>query len=131
MSNSLILYVGGQGAGHEAGQMLAAAAEARQDYVYQPESLMQALGMYITYFPQVVVIDMALEYAQDVYMHLCSVDARPIFLLTDEPRSVGERERSATTFALPRSISAEALLDAIEHYTEPTRRVPNGTLRYA
>ena len=116
MSNTLILYVGEQ--------LLAAAAEARGDYAYLPDNLMQALGMYITYFPQVVVIDMALDYAREVYEHLRSVDARPIILLTDE------RIRLAAIHALPRSTSAAALLDTIAHDQEP-RRVPNGILHYA
>lgn len=120
MSNSLILYVGEQ----EAGQTFAAAAEASGDYAYLPENLMQALGMYITYFPQVVVIDMALDYAAEVYEHLRSVDAHPIFLLSDE------RIRLASIHSLPHGVSADALLDAIARYEEP-RRVPNGILHYA
>ncbi len=120
MSNQLILYVGGQ----EAGQTFAAAAEAHNDYAYLPESLMEALGMYITYFPQVVVIDMALDYAAEAFEHLRSVDAEPIFLLTDE------YIRSTTIHTLPRGSSAEALLDAIARQQQP-KRVPNGILHYA
>src|SRR5262245_43755701 len=80
MSNSLILYIGKP----EAGQTFAAAAEAHGHYAYLPENLMQALGMYITYFPEIVIIDMDLDYAQDVLDHLRSVDASPLILLTDQ-----------------------------------------------
>lgn len=120
MSNALILYIGER----EAGEALAARAEAESGYVYLPDSLMQALGMYITYFPDVVVIDMSLLYAQEVYDHLRSVDAEPIILLTDE------YVRSMSVITLPRGSSAEALLEAIERLKQP-QRVPNGVLRYA
>lgn len=124
MTNTLILYVGTPDAGRE----FAAAAEACDDYAYLPDSLMQALGMYITYFPHVIVIDMACDYAAEAYKHLRSVDAAPIFLLTDE------RVHLATVRALPRATSAAALLAAIapgDTSRAAPRPVPNGTLHYA
>jgi hypothetical protein len=120
MGNSLILYVGER----EAGQALAALVESEGGYIYLPDSLMQALGMYITYFPDVVVIDMETSYAQQVYDHLRSVDAKPVILLTDE------RIRIASIYTLPHDISAEELLSAIER-VEERPSVLNGVLRYA
>lgn len=120
MEHSLILYVGER----EAGQTLAEIVEPEGGFVYLPENLMQALGMYITYFPQVIVIDMVVPYAEEVYSHLRSVDAKPIVLLGED------RLRPASVYALPSDTTAEALLDALDRIGEP-RRVPNGILRYA
>lgn len=85
-------------------------------YVYHPQSLMETLGMYITMMPRVIVIDTCAPFASDVYLHLRSVDARPIILLTD-PRGASPagfspaRElgvtciaRTATTAELMRAI---------------------------
>src|SRR3954453_12599824 len=122
MSNSLILYVGKS----EAGQALAAVAEQRNDYVYLPENLMQALGMYITYFPQIVILDMSVDYAAEVLEHLRSVDASPIVLLTEK------YIRSTTIFTLAPDLSAEALMSALERLHQPQpKRVSNGVLHYA
>ncbi len=120
MSNSLILYVGERAAGQE----LAALAEQQGSYVYLPDNMMQALGMYITYFPQIVVIDMSVDYAQDVFDHLRSVDAKPLILLTNA------YIRSASVFTLPPDIPAEVLLEMLDRLDEP-QRVPNGLLHYA
>ena len=120
MENSLILYVGKR----EAGLALAALVEETDGCVYLPETLMQALGMYITYFPQIVVIDPSVSYGRETFEHLRSVDAKPMILLTDE------RIRSNSIRTLPPDISAEALLDALDRFAEPLR-VPNGVLRYA
>ena len=68
MSNSLILYLGKP----EAGQALAALAEQQNDYVYLPENLMQALGMYITYFPQVTIIDMSVDVCAGSLRYICA-----------------------------------------------------------
>jgi len=120
INNQFILYIGTP----EKGQALAAQVEARGGYVYLPESLMQALGMYITYMPQIVVIDMAVDYAQEAYDHLRSVDAAPLVLLTNQ------RERSTSVYALPPHISADALQAALESIHKP-ERVPNGIYLYA
>ncbi|MCC6804065.1 MAG: hypothetical protein IT319_14380 [Anaerolineae bacterium] len=120
MKQSLILYVGER----EAGEALAARVEQDGGFVYLPESLMQVLGMYITYFPEVIVIDMSLSYADEIYRHLRSVDAAPIILLTDE------HIRSTSVFALPRASSAEAVVEMLERVLQP-QRVPIGVLRYA
>jgi hypothetical protein len=120
MKNALILYIGGP----ERGQALAALAARHNNYVYLPESMTQALGMYISYFPQVTIIDMSMDYADEVLNHLRSVDARPLVLLGSRPI------RSTSVYMLPAHISAEALLDALDRTTEP-QRVSIGSFHYA
>lgn len=120
MKNALILYIGSP----ERGQALAALAETQNNYVYLPDNLAQALGMYISYFPQVTIIDMSIDYAEEALDHLRSVDARPLVLL-------GNRYiRSASVYTLSAQISAEALLDALDRTTE-AQRVSNGAFHYA
>lgn len=80
MNRKYILYVGER----EAGLALAEVVEAEGGYVYLPHTMMEALGMYITYVPQVVVIDSRIGWASEVLAHLRSVDARPIVLLTED-----------------------------------------------
>ena len=120
MDTKLILYVGELAAG----EALATAAEANGHYVYLPHTTMQALGMYITYMPHVIVIDMETANAQEVYEHLRSVDAQPMVLLSEE------RLRLAIIHTLPRTAAPEAIIDYIERLGQPNRE-PNGVLRYA
>jgi hypothetical protein len=58
------------------------ALRAEGGWVYHADTLMKALGMYISYMPQVIIIDACAPYAEEAYMHLRSVDAHPIILLT-------------------------------------------------
>ncbi len=118
MTNVLILYIGEA----EAGQALAERAALDGSYAYLPEHLLQALGMYITYFPHIVVIDMAVDYAAEAYEHLLSVDARPLILLTDE------YIRSTTIRTLPRGVDADTLFTAIQRFAPP---LPDNILRFA
>jgi hypothetical protein len=120
MSDSLILYIGKP----EQGQAVAAAAALHNSYAYLPETLMDALGMYITYFPDIVVIDMSVDYAQEAFDHLRSVDAEPVVLVGGKPM------RSTSVFSVPSHISAEALIDALERFGKP-KSVPIGVLHYA
>lgn len=122
MTNSLILYVGKP----EAGQALAALAEQHNDYVYLPENLTQALGMYITYFPHVTIIDMTVDYAEAVLEHLRSVDACPIVLLTNQPI------RETALYTLWPDTSSEAVLETVKRlHLNEVEGVSNGLLRYA
>jgi hypothetical protein len=74
-----ILYVGEA----ERGEVIRATVALDGGYVYLPEHMMQALGMYITYLPNVIIVDAAVSYSSQIIEHLRSVDARPILLLTD------------------------------------------------
>ncbi len=109
MNRKYILYVGGR----EAGLALAEVVEAEGGYVYLPQTMMEALGMYITYMPQIVVIDARIGWATEVLNHLRSVDARPIVLLTED------HLYSETLFPLFAGVSPEELssyLDRVGGY---------------
>jgi DNA-binding NtrC family response regulator len=103
-----ILYVGDT----ERGRALQAAAEARGSSVFLAEDMMDALGMYIVYFPDVVVIDAVYRYtlAQEVYMHLRSVDAKPIIVLADENNSSAWQAAEPAVRVLPYTIDRSLLL---------------------
>jgi len=113
-----ILYVGDI----EQGRALAAAADKRDWYVYTPAEAMEALAMYTTYFPDLVVIDAfpRLSLALEVYFHLRSVNAQPMIVLADDrqPGWWGDFD----VHLLSRSISREALLDTVAEVlsTEPS-----------
>lgn len=102
----LILYVGDS----TNGDLIRSTAKLDGGYVHVPEHMMQALGMYITYVPDVIVIDSAVSYSDDVLNHLRSVEARPILLLTDVAWSA--RSADAAVFTMSRSASAEEILEA-------------------
>lgn len=102
----LMLYIGDR----ESGAAIRETAELDGGYVYLPEHMMQALGMYITYLPNVIVVDSAVGYSADVLMHLQSVDAQPILLLTDEP---GERRAQLDgVFRMDRDSSPDDIVEA-------------------
>jgi hypothetical protein len=115
-----ILYVGDM----EQGRALAAAAEARDWYVHTPGETMEALAMYTTFFPDIVIIDTLprVTFAHEVYYHLRSVNAQPIMVLADDrqPGWWGDFD----IHLLSRSISREALLDTVGDVlvTEPMVR---------
>ncbi|HVU15087.1 MAG TPA: hypothetical protein VHD90_27625 [Phototrophicaceae bacterium] len=124
MTNSMILYIGGQ----ETGQALAALVERDGGCVHLPENLMQALGMYITYFPEIVVIDLRVDYAEAAFKHLRSVDASPLLVLTDQ------RIHEASIYTIPTDASPEALALALDHLQRELSAphdVSNGVLHYA
>jgi hypothetical protein len=117
LQDTFIMFVGKV----EQGNMIRATAEMDGGYVYLPEHMMQALGMYITYLPNVIVVDSAVSYSEDVIAHLRSVDARPILLLTDEARP-----RVDGVFTIPREYPAEKVLEAARQLASgsTTLRVP-------
>ena len=67
-----ILYVG------DDGQDVAEIAESRSWYVLLPHDDLEALAMYTIYFPDVVLLDVRSDFADDVDFHLRSVGAYPI-----------------------------------------------------
>ncbi len=76
MSNQLILYIG-----NDADQL------PFDGHLLVPEDVMEALGMYITLYPEVIVLDMvhAPDFAWEVYHHLRSVDADPMVIIACTP----------------------------------------------
>jgi DNA-binding response OmpR family regulator len=77
--------------------------------VYLPEATAEALGMYVFYAPDVIVLDVARapDTAWESYRHLRTVDAGPLLLLTDDDI----RDRAVTT--LPAAVDRIALADRI------------------
>jgi hypothetical protein len=75
-----ILFVGD----YLRGRALQAAVGPLGWQVYLPADLTEALGMYISYLPSATIIDGTTRYAEELYEHLYSVDARPIGVLSDE-----------------------------------------------
>lgn len=76
--------------------------------VYTPTSLLETLGMYIDYAPNVIIIDTCAPYATEAYQHLRSVDASPIILLVDD--ALNERREHDLLHA-PRNIPAQILFE--------------------
>lgn len=103
LQETFIMYIGDA----EEGQTIRATAELDGGYVYLPEHMMQALGMYITYLPNVIVVDSAVSYSEEVVAHLRSVDARPILLLTDEIRP-----RVDGVYTLQRETATDKVVEA-------------------
>lgn len=102
----LILYVGKP----ESGESIRATAELDGGYVYLPEHMLQALGMYITYLPNVVIVDSAVSYSAEIIDHLRSVDARPILVLTDVSNHA--RPRLDGVYFIPRDSSPDEVLES-------------------
>lgn len=78
-----ILYVGDT----ERGRAFRASVEAHRWYVYLSDRLLEALGVYVVYVPDIVVVDAAADsnLADEVLLHLQSIDAEPMVVLADEP----------------------------------------------
>jgi DNA-binding response OmpR family regulator len=76
-----VLYVGDV----EKGRALQLAAQRRGWHVYLPAQTLEALGMYITYYPDMVVIDPnpTFTFATEVLLHLRSIGAAPVLVLSE------------------------------------------------
>ncbi|MBZ0296051.1 MAG: hypothetical protein K8L99_26055 [Anaerolineae bacterium] len=79
-----ILYVGGQ----DTGRAFAQAVKKANWWVHLPTETLEALGMYITYMPDIIVIDLTEqpELTQSVYEHLQSIEASPMLVLAVDPQ---------------------------------------------
>ena len=75
----MILFVGH----HERGARLLEAVAPMNWWVYQPQTANEALGMYVGYLPDVVLLDAdsAPDMAEEVYFHLASVQADPVIVV--------------------------------------------------
>jgi hypothetical protein len=78
----MILFVGH----HEQGAQLLEAVEPLGWWVYQPDNANEALGMYVSYLPDVILMnaEAAPDVAEEVYFHLASVAAEPIIVISDD-----------------------------------------------
>jgi DNA-binding NtrC family response regulator len=89
----LILYVGDA----EQGRAFLDTALARGAWVYLAEDVEEALGAYIAYSPDAVVLNAYTrpDTTAEAYHHLRSVEAQPIFILSEDrgwDRSVTEAD---------------------------------------
>jgi hypothetical protein len=121
-STRTILYVGHRARGHA----LSDAVQARGWQVYVPTALLEALGIYVFYYPHCVVIDDALvrsSLATAVCAHLLSIQAPQLLVVTDERRQ--EQWQAAAVAAicvLPRTASMPDVVPAIVDLIETSIR---------
>ncbi len=93
--------------------------------VYHPAEMLEALGNYIFYYPDVVVIEDAaeVEFAAEVYDHLRSINAENIILLTDTPEQ-WEVPMDTYIRVLPLNIEADAIIDLVLSDDDITTHLP-------
>ena len=77
----MILFVGSA----EQGTQLQNAVEPMGWWVYQPQTANEALGMYVSYLPDVVLMDAEAtpEMVEEVYYHLSPIATEPIIVIAD------------------------------------------------
>ena len=92
--------------------------------IFHPQELLESLGMYVTYFPDVVIIedDIRNEIAYEVYMHLRSIEAENLLILTDHPGS-WEIPPETGIRTLPRYSNAQEIVDFIHRTEDDTRHL--------
>jgi len=79
VQHPMILFIGH----HEQSAQLLEAVEPLGWWVYQPENANEALGMYVSYMPDVVLMnaEAAPDITEEVYYHLASVQADPVIVI--------------------------------------------------
>lgn len=77
----MILFIGSS----DQGTQLLNAVEPLGWWVYQPKTTTEALGMYVSFLPDVVVINAEAvpDIAENVCFHLAPIAAEPIVVLSD------------------------------------------------
>lgn len=114
-----ILYIGDIERGHA----LEIAAETHGSYVHLAEDVMDALGMYVVYLPDVIIIDAVHRYtlAQEVYMHLRSVDAKPMLVLANSETPGLWHGAEPAVKVLPYTITRDELIIAAHEAVQEQR----------
>jgi|GEM_PF-2358395 hypothetical protein len=125
-----LLYIGNIAQGERLGTI----AAQRGTNVLCAESMIEALGMYITLFPNVTIIDAAHPDAESIYQHLRSVDAAPILVLVDESLPVlwtlrHDILRAHGVLTVSRHLSASVLFDTIADLANGLSLVSSGHRR--
>ena len=118
----LMLYVGGAAQGRAFFDV----AEARGSWVYLAEDTAEALGAYVAYAPNAVILDpvAAPEIAAEVYHHLRSIGAAPLFILSpDRDWDVSLREADDVYVIRP-DAAPDDLFDMIVAALEPVELHP-------
>jgi len=87
----VVLCVGNE----ETEQWIASSIEPYGGNVYRATELFEALGIYVTYAPDIVVLDSttAPDLAQQMYSHLRTIDAEPILIFDDSSARLFESQR--------------------------------------
>lgn len=100
-----VLYIGKPDRGDD----LQRALNPRGDYVYQPEKLLEALGNYVFFAPQLVIVDVSSgnEIAAEALPHLVEIGAN--LLLLGEAPLAGE-----VSTVLPADASVEDILAEVD-----------------
>jgi hypothetical protein len=116
-----ILFIGDS----ERGYALEKIAERNGAVIFLPEETFDALAMYITYLPDITVIDTSVNRhtAAETYYHLRSVKAAPILVLTeDDWWDIGADE---TVHMVHPAISNEELISLIEELVASPQLQPS------
>jgi hypothetical protein len=112
-----ILYVGER----VHGGLLRDAAQVRGWYVHLPSETLEALAMYIFYYPDLVVLDAfsAVNLAAGVGVHLCSIQANSLLLVTDNTQQDQWHDRAiAARRAVPSTASGSEVVAAVMELVE-------------
>jgi DNA-binding response OmpR family regulator len=107
-----IIYVGDAG---RAGSVRAATSACGW-HLLQSSQMLEALAMYVFYYPDLFVLDDMPDstLAADVYYHLLTVETPPVLILSDEPYKEAWRGISSSrVMVLPRDCAGADLLAAI------------------
>lgn len=111
-----ILYVGNT----HAGQALHGMVNNTEWHVHLPGDVDETLAQYIFYMPDIIVIDstsndtFSLQQLQDTLMHLQSVEANPIIIISTNTEAWSTALLSHSALLSP-DVSIETLLRTIEH----------------
>ncbi len=107
----MILYVGSS----DQGTQLLKAVEPLGWWVYQPQNDTEALGMYVSYLPDVVLMDAETmtEIAEEVYFHLASVQVEPMIVVGGD-----EVWSDRVTHHLPTNASINEIIGCIAETTD-------------
>ena len=120
--NVLVLYVGDSAKA----EALQVATGHRGWYVRHAGDLMTALGIYVIEMPHLILLEDAPEwddYMGDVYLHLRSVDAAPMILLTDTPH-LWARPTDQSVYHLPLALQGASLAYALTHIADVPVSLP-------
>ncbi len=100
----------------ERGQALLKAAATRDWWVYLPQDASEALGMYVTWMPDVVIIeaDDQPQAAAELFLHLRSIRHEPLIIVSDD-----EQWLDQAAVVLPADTTIAALLDHVATQDEP------------
>lgn len=113
MDRRVILYVGDR----ERAEQIGARVASRDWHVMPATAWQQALGMYVTYWPDTVVLDLRHgDAAERVYSHLRSMNVGPMVLVGDSAELAGwETGITPDMCVLPRRVTNDGVIDAIEN----------------